>query len=110
MILGVAEHQGVGLPLGDVQVGAKPAPQVCFRYSLKLKEPLLLSGQGFLSPWILKVPVTPGVGADVVASPVVLGMSEHLGVKVPLCFVGVGVKSLYLTLKRPVRYMLPQER
>ena len=84
MILGVAEHQGVGLPLGDVQVGAKPAPQVCFRYSLKLKEPLLLSGQGFLSPWILKVSVTSGVGADVVASPVILGILEHLGVKLPL--------------------------
>lgn len=31
----------------------------------------------------------PGVGADVVASPVILCVSEHLGVEFPLGVVGV---------------------
>ena len=50
-----------------------------------------LAGQGCLHPWILGVPVTQDLGADVVASsPVILGMLEHLGVKFVLCVVGLG--------------------
>lgn len=33
---------------------------------------------------LMGVPVILGVGADVVASPVILGVSEHLGVQLPL--------------------------
>jgi hypothetical protein len=48
------------------------------------KEPMHLAGHGFLSSWILGVPVTPGIGADVVASSVILGVSDHLGGELPL--------------------------
>jgi hypothetical protein len=36
------------------------------------------------------VAIMMGVGADVVASPVILGVSEHLGVRLPLGVIGVG--------------------
>ena len=50
-----------------------------------------LAGQRCLHPWILGVPVTQDLGADVVpSSPVILGMLEHLGVKFVLCVVGLG--------------------
>jgi hypothetical protein len=56
------------------------------------KEPKLLARHGLLSPQILGIPVTPVVGADVVAfSPMILGMLEHLGLKHPLGIVGLGV-------------------
>lgn len=45
------------------------------------KRPMPLAGQGFLFPWILWDSVILGVGADVVASTVILGVSEHLGVQ-----------------------------
>lgn len=47
-----------------------------------------LAGHGSLCPWILVDPVTPcvgvGIGADIVASPMILGISEHLRVSLPL--------------------------
>ena len=52
-----------------------------------------LAGQEFLLPWTLGVPVAVGVGAEVVASsPVILGVLEHLGVKLPLVVVGLGAE------------------
>ena len=43
--------------------------------------------------WIPLVPVTPCVGADVVASsPMILGFLEHLRVKLPLGVVGPGAE------------------
>lgn len=39
-----------------------------------------------------KNPVTLGVGADAVASPVILGISEYLGVGLPLGVIGVVAK------------------
>ena len=36
----------------------------------------------------------PGVGEGTVASPVILGMSEHLGVKLPLGVVGVSAEPV----------------
>lgn len=52
------------------------------------------AGQGFLPSWILGNPVTPGVGADVVApTPLNLGISEYLGVELPLGFVEMGVET-----------------
>lgn len=49
------------------------------------KKSMPLAGWRFLHLWILWVPVTPGVGADVVTSfPVILGMSVHWGVWLPL--------------------------
>lgn len=51
---------------------------------------MTLAGQGFLHPSVLLVPVTPCIGADVVASHMILGVSELLRVKLPLGVVGVG--------------------
>ena len=56
------------------------------------KEPMPLAGHGFLCPWIPGVPVIPGVRTDIVASPVILGISENLGIGLPLDVVGVGAK------------------
>ena len=54
------------------------------------KEPVPLAGRGFLGPWIPGVPGTLGVRADIVASLVIMGMLEHVGVKLPLGVVGLG--------------------
>jgi hypothetical protein len=51
-----------------------------------------LAGWGFLHPRILADPVTLGVGADILAFPVILGILEHLGVWFPLGVVGVGAE------------------
>jgi len=57
------------------------------------RNPCHRTGRGFLCPWIPGVSVTPGVGEDIVASsPLILGVSEHLGVRLPLGVVGVGVE------------------
>ena len=54
------------------------------------KKPIPLARQGFLSPCIAGVEVTPGVGADVVApSPVILGVLEHLGFRLRLRVLGL---------------------
>jgi hypothetical protein len=49
-----------------------------------------LAMQGFLSPWISRDPLTLGVGADVVASPMIPGVSENRGVKLPSVVLGLG--------------------
>lgn len=56
------------------------------------KKPVPQARQGFLHLWVLGDPVTWGFVADVVASPVMLGISEHLGVELPPCVVGVGAE------------------
>ena len=56
------------------------------------KESMPLSGWGFLHPWILGDPGTLNIWADVVAFPMILGVSEHLGVRLPLRVVGVGAE------------------
>ena len=77
---------------------------VCSAHKLRPKGICALAGQGCLHPWILGVPVTQDLGADVVASsPVTLGLLEHLGVKLSLGVVGLGAEtspkfSLYLFL------------
>jgi hypothetical protein len=46
---------------------------------------MILAGWDFLHPWILGVPVTPDVGADIVASSsMILGVLEHLVMELPL--------------------------
>jgi hypothetical protein len=53
-----------------------------------------LAGWGLLNPWILVVPATHGVGANVVASsPVILGVIEHLGLNLPLGVVELGAET-----------------
>jgi hypothetical protein len=85
-------------------LGAEPVLKVCSAHKLRPKGICALAGQGCLHPWILGVPVTQDLGADVVASsPVILGLLEHLGVKLSLGVVGLGAEtspkfSLYLFL------------
>ena len=61
---------------------------------------------GFLHPWIPEVPVTLGVGVDAVTSSVVLGISEHLGVGLPLrrsgCRAPRSAQGTGLDWKKPV--------
>lgn len=57
------------------------------------KELVTLSGLGFLCPWIPVVPITHGVGADiVVSSPMNLDVLEHPGVELLLRVVGLGAE------------------
>ena len=59
------------------------------------KETMPLAGWGFLHSWILLVPVTPSVVANVVASsPMILGMLEYLEVELPLGVVGLGTELM----------------
>ena len=59
------------------------------------EEPVPPAGQGFLHSWMLRVPVTLGIEADVVASPMILGVTEHLGIELPLGFVGLVAELLF---------------
>ena len=69
MILGVLECLGVELPLGVVGLAAEFRPKVCSGLQLRAEGTCATGRAGFLSPWILLVPVTPGgVGTDVVSS------------------------------------------
>lgn len=44
-------------------------------------------------PWTLGISATPNVVADIVVpSPVILGILEHLGVKLPLVVMGLGAE------------------
>ena len=73
------EHLEVELPLGVLGLGAEPVLKVCSAHKPRPKGICALAGQGCLHPWILGVPVTQDLGADVVASsPVILGMLKHL--------------------------------
>jgi hypothetical protein len=56
------------------------------------KELVTLAVWGFLHHWILEDPVTLRVGADVVVSSGILGISEHLGFQPPLDVVAVGAE------------------
>ena len=50
-------------------------------------------GGDSLVPGFLEVPVTPRVGANVLAtSPMILSLLEHLGVKLPLGIVELGME------------------
>ena len=58
------------------------------------KESVPLAGKGVLGPWILGDSVTPGVGANVVASPLILGVLEHLEMELPQNVVGLGTEPI----------------
>jgi hypothetical protein len=51
-----------------------------------------LAGLGFLCSWIPPVPVTLDFEADIVTSTVILCISEHLRVGLPLGVTGVGAE------------------
>lgn len=52
-----------------------------------------LAGWQFVPPWILGDPVALDVGVDVVASPGILGISEHLRVRLLLGIVRVDAEA-----------------
>lgn len=60
-----------------VEVDGETAPCVHSGTGANWEEPLPLAGWGLLCPSILRVPVTSGIGADIMASPVILGVSMH---------------------------------
>ena len=97
VVLDISEHLAIVLLLGIVEVGSEPALEVCFvcRYILEKKN-VPLTAHWFLIPWILGDPVTLDVCKDVVASPVILGISEYLVVRLPLGVVKVCVEPLPL--------------
>lgn len=74
MILGVSYLLGLELALGVVGVGRKPEPGICSGHRF------ILEGTP-VSGWTLWRPVIPGVGADAVASPVILSVSCFEGFK-----------------------------
>lgn len=86
----LSELLGVKLSLGVAGVGGEPAPSSTPGTGTNQKKPVPLAWQGFLYPCFPGVPVTPGIGAAVVASFVILGVSDLLGDRIPLCVVGVG--------------------
>ena len=96
MVLGVSELIGVWLPLGVVRVGAKPASRVCSRCRFRPEGTHDTGWAGVPASWILGDPVTLNVCKDVVASPVILGISEYLVVRLPLGVVKVCVEPLPL--------------
>lgn len=66
-------------------VGGEPQPWICSRHRCKPEGTRASGGAGFpicLLP--VGVSVTAGVGTDVMASTVILDVSDFLGVKFPL--------------------------
>ena len=68
MILGVLECLGVELTPGVVGLVVEFAPKVCSEHQSRLEGTCVTGLAKFLSAWSLLVPITPGVGADVVSS------------------------------------------
>lgn len=88
-------HLGAELPLAVMGLSEEPLPKV---YTGPWFRP-----EGTCTPDLARVPVslkpggpiTSGVGADVVASLVILGVSEHLGVGLSLGVVGMHAQSVH---------------
>ena len=68
MILGVLEHLGVELPLGVVGLAAEFEHKVCSGHWPRLEGTCATGWAEFLGAWVPLVPVTSGVGKDVVSS------------------------------------------
>ena len=75
-------------------IGVDVEPQVCSGLQIQIgRNSCHLLGGDSCVPGFPGVPVTLGVWVDILASsPVILGMLEHLGVKLPLGVVGPGEK------------------
>ena len=68
MILCVLEYLGVDLHLGVVGLAAEFEPKVCSGHRPRLEGTRATGLVEFLGAWVLLVPVTSGVGVDVVFS------------------------------------------
>jgi hypothetical protein len=85
VILGVLEHLRVELSLGVVGLAVEFTPKFCSGQLLRQEGTHSTGLVGFVGPWILLVPVTPGVGTDIVSSDtMILGILERLGIQLPL--------------------------
>jgi len=93
VILGISEYLGVGFSVGVGGVDAEPASQICSGHRFKLEETCAVDQAGFSASLEPGVPVTLGVGADVMASPLILDSSEHLGNGLPLSVLVVHAES-----------------
>jgi hypothetical protein len=73
VVLGMLEHLGVALPLGVVGLAAEFSPKVCSGHWPRQEGTSVTGWAEFLDGQVPLVPVTPGVGADVVpSSPLIL--------------------------------------
>ena len=73
MVLGLLNHLGVELPQGVVGLAAEFAPKVCSGPGPDRPEGTRATALvEFFHAWVPLVPVTPGVGTDVSASPLML--------------------------------------
>jgi hypothetical protein len=68
VILGVLEYVEVELPLGVVGLAAEFLPEVCSGHQFRPEGTCATAPAESLGAWVLLVPVTSGVGADVVSS------------------------------------------
>ena len=68
MVLGMLEHLQLELLLGFVGLAVELAPKVYLGHQPRLKGSCATSRAEFLGAWVPLVPVTSGVGADVVSS------------------------------------------
>lgn len=89
MILGVIEHQGVELPLGFVGLGTESKNNVYLGHCFCPEGTSAPGWARILRPYILGYLVTPTVGADAMASPVILCISKLLRVGLPLGVMGL---------------------
>ena len=68
VILGMIEGLGVELPLGVVGLVVEFMPKVCSGHCLRPEGTCATVWMEFLGAWALLVPVSSGVGSDVVSS------------------------------------------
>ena len=66
--LGVLELLGVELPLGVVLLAVEFALKICSGQRLRVDGTCAAGQVEFLGAWVPLLPVSPGVGADVVSS------------------------------------------
>jgi hypothetical protein len=87
----VLEHLEVELPLGVLGLGAEPVPKVCSAHNLRPEGICATGWAGVLASLDTGGSSYSRFCADIVASsPVILGMLEHLGVKLLLGDMGLG--------------------
>lgn len=92
VLLGASEQLGISLPLNVVGVCVESAPQICSERRFKQEETHATGWVGVSASLDPSSPRYSGCWADVVASPAILGISEHLRVGLPLGVLGVGAQ------------------
>ena len=79
---------GVELPLGFVGLAAEFVPKVCSGHQLRLEGTCATGQVEFLGDYVPLVPVTPGVGTDVVSSSfLILSAISFQVMRLQACFI-----------------------